>query len=498
MKNNKSSLLKILVTVVLIAGLFTAGCLENAKVPSLKKSKSSKSSMPEVNLRKIKYPKLGDIQFPEITRVTLPNGIKLFLLEDHELPLINASVVIRSGTIYDPVGKIGLAEITGEVMRTGGTTSKTGDEIDELLESIAASVETRVGSDSASIYMSVLKEDIDTVLEIMADILQNPAFPEDKIELAKIEQTSAIARRNDNPGSIAQREYYKLIYGPDSVYARQTEYAAINSITRGELVAFHKQYFLPNNARLAVWGDFDTTEMVEKITKAFDMWKQGNILLSYIPDVTYDFPTTVNLIRKDDINQSNIYLGHIGGVMNDPDYFALILMNRVLGQGFTSRLFRNIRSRMGLAYSVFGNYSSEYDHPGVFFVGCQTKSAETVKAVEAMKNEIRRMAEVEVTKEELEIARESFLNTFVFNFDSKAEIISRLVTYDYYGYPEDFLFQMKRNVEEVTGADILRVSQKHLNPNSLQILVVGKAADFDQPLDVLGEVREIDITIPNP
>jgi predicted Zn-dependent peptidase len=433
---------------------------------------------------------------PKVQKVTLSNGMRLFLVEDHELPLISVSARIRTGSIYEPAEQIGLASITGTVMRTGGTTSKTGDELDEQLESIAASVETGIGLNSGSASMSVLKEDIDTGLTILADVLMNPAFSEDKILLAKIRHRSAIARRNDNVGAIASREFDKLIYGSESVYARHTEYATIDSITRDDLVAFHKRFYKPNNVMLGVLGDFDTKQMIQKIEKAFEKWEKADIQFPQIPEVQYEFRPTVNVVRKDDINQSNIYLGHIGGLMNDPDYFALVVMNRILGGGFTGRLFKNIRSREGLAYSVFGLYSSNYDFPGLFYVGCQTKSESTVYAIRAMIEEVKKMTESEVTDEELALAKESYLNSFVFNFDTKGEIVSRLMVYEYYGYPSDFLQKAKANIEKVTKADVLRVARKHLKPGKIQILAVGRPQDFDEPLSVFGSVREIDISIP--
>ncbi len=448
--------------------------------------------------KELEYPKLGEIEVREIERVTLPNGMQLFLLEDHELPLINVSVRVRTGSVYEPAGKIGLASITGGVMRTGGTTSKTGDELDEELERIAASVETGIGLNSGYASVSVLKEDIDTGLDILADVLMNPAFRQDKIELAKVQHRSMIARRNDLVGMIAGREYDKLIYGPDSIYARHTEYATVDAISRDDLVAFHKKYYHPNNVMLAVWGDFDTKQIRKKIEKAFKGWKKVDMEVPPVPKIKYDFRKTVNVICKDDVNQTNIYLGHIGGLMSDPDYFALILMNRILGSGFTSRLFRNVRSRMGLAYSVFGVYSATYDHPGVFYVGCQTKSESTVKAIRAMAEEVKKMTESEVTDEELGLAKDGFLNSFVFNFDTKSEIVSRMMTYAYYGYPLDFLQKIRENVEKVTKADVLRVARKHLQPDKMQILAVGRPQDFDEPLSVLGTVNEIDITIPTP
>ncbi|MBC8218466.1 MAG: insulinase family protein [Planctomycetes bacterium] len=450
------------------------------------------------NYKSLKYPKLGDIEVPEVEQVTLANGMRLFLLEDHELPLINLSVRIRTGSLYEPAEKIGLASITGEVMRTGGTATMTGDEMDEELEAIAASVETGIGLNSGSASMSVLKRDLDKGLSILADVLMNPAFREDKIQLAKMQAGSSIARRNDSVGAVAGREFDKLIYGPESVYARHEEYATIGSITRDNLVGFHRKYFGPNNAMLAVWGDFDTKQMKGKIEQAFEKWEKVDVDLPKVPKVRYEFRKTVNVVRKDDVNQSNVYLGHIGGLRSDPDYFALIVMNRILGGGFTGRLFKNVRSREGLAYSVFGGYSANYEYPGEFYVGCQTKSESTVRAIRAMLREVEKMTESEVTDEELALAKDSFLNSFVFNFDTKGEIVSRIMTYEYFGYPADFLQKIKDNVEKVSKEDVLRVARKHLKPGTVQILAVGRPDDFDEPLSTLGPVNEIDITIPAP
>jgi predicted Zn-dependent peptidase len=322
----------------------------------------------------------------------------------------------------------------------------------------------------------------------------NPAFREDKIELEKIMSRSSISRRNDNAGQIVWREYNKIIYGSQSVYARQTEYAAIDNITRDDLVAFHKKFYRPNNMMLAVWGDFDTDGMIASLQKVFGEWEKADTEIPAVPKVQYEFRPTVNLVRKDDINQACILLGHIGGLMSDPDYFTLVVMNLAL----SNRVFKNVRSREGLAYSAYGDYGADYDHPGVFMVSCQTKSEATVYATRAMMKEVRKITESEITDEELALAKEGFLNSFVFNFESKGEIVQRLMAYEYFGYPADFLQKTKASVEKVTKADILRVARKHLHPDKVQILAVGRPDDFDEPLSVLGTVSEIDITIPPP
>jgi len=490
MSSSRLSIVRLIIVLTILLSLMGMSCSQKcAIVPG-------RREIPDYN--KLTYPALGDIRIPDVKRVKLDNGMQLFLLEDHELPLINLSAMIRTGSIYDPSEKVGLASITGEVMRTGGTTNMTGDEIDEQLEQIAASVETDIGLNYGSASMSVLKQDLDKGLSIIADVLMNPVFREDKIDLAKISRQSSIARRNDNPAILSWREYVKLIYGTESVYARHTEYATIDAISRDDLVAFHKKFYRPNNVILAVWGDFETNQMTTKIIEAFNSWQAAEMILPPLPEVEYEFRSTVNLIVKPDINQSVIRLGHIGGLVNDPDYFALMVMNNILGGSFTSRLFKNVRSRQGLAYSVGGFYDANYDYPGAFYLSCQTKLKSTVHAIQAIIEEVRKMTQEEVTNEELALAKDSFLNSFVFNFESKGEIIERLMTYEYFGYPADFLQKIKQNVEKVSKQDVLRVAQKHLNPDKVQILVVGRPDDFDQPLSVLGPVNEIDIIIPMP
>ena len=496
------------IALMLTCMVFLAGCSSPATSrPGPAASRPAVTSEPKPaaaqdrtpDYKQLQYPKLRDIQVPAVERVTLPNGMQLFLLEDHELPLIHVSAMIRTGSIYEPADKVGLASITGSVMRTGGTASRTGDELDEQLEQIAATVETGIGRSSGSAYMSVLKGDVDTGLAILTDVLMHPAFRQDKIDLAKISARTGIARRNDNPGGIASREYAKLIYGPASVYARHTEYATIDSITRDDMVAFHRKFYHPNNTMMAVWGDFKTDQMVAKLKEAFKDWPKGDVeVLPPVPEVKYEFQSTVNVVTKEDMNQSVIRLGHIGGVMSDPDYFALMVMNEILGSGFTSRLFKNVRSRQGLAYSVGGAYAADFDHPGMFYVACQTKLQSTVHAINAMVDEVRKMTQAEVTDEELALAKDSFLNSFVFNFESRGQIVNRLMTYVYYGYPADFLQKTKENVEKVTKADVLRVAKAHLRPDKVQILIVGKPDELDKPPSTLGQVRTIDITIPQP
>ncbi|RKX18746.1 MAG: insulinase family protein, partial [Candidatus Zixiibacteriota bacterium] len=224
---------------------------------------------------KLKFPPIKEPQMPEFQTVTLENGMTLYLMEDHELPLVNASARLAAGGYLDSPEKTGLGSIVGTVLRTGGTENKTGDEIDEILESIGASIEVGIRSTSGTVSMNILSEYTDTGLELFADILRRPVFLEDKIELAKTQTRSGISRRNDQPFQICIREFRKILYGPESGYGRHPEYYTIDNISREDLIEFHQKYITPENVMLAIWGDFNSNEMVEKIKGYFGDWEIG-------------------------------------------------------------------------------------------------------------------------------------------------------------------------------------------------------------------------------
>ena len=444
------------------------------------------------------YPPLNKPEPPIPKRVVLNNRMIVYLLEDHDFPIIDIVLSTRTGSIYEAEDKVGLANITGEVMRTGGTTSKTGDELDEILENLAASVEVGIGQDSGSASMSVLKEDLDIGLSILADVLMNPAFREDKIELAKIQHHSAIARRNDYAENIADREFGKLIYGSDSPYARNTEYKTIDSITREDLADFHKRYFRPNNVILGVLGDFNSEEMLKKLNESFKDWEPSGDNFPEKPVLAGMEKGRIALVMKDDVNQTNIRIGHLGWTRNNQDYASLVVMCQILGVSWNSRLMNSIRVQKGLAYAVGNNYGAGYDVPGIFYILCGTKSESTVTAIQAILEEVEKMRAEDVTDEELKQSIDSFMNSSVFDYDTKSEILDRALRYEYYGYPQNFVEQLMEGIRNVTKADVKRVAQKYLQSDKFTILTVGKPSNFDKPLSTLGDVTELDITIPKP
>jgi predicted Zn-dependent peptidase len=417
-------------------------------------------------------------------------------MEDHELPLITVDARIRTGANYEPADKVGLAPLTGTVQRSGGTLRQSGDQIDDFLAARAASIETRIGDDSGYASMDCLKQDFDEVFKVFGEVLRMPVFAQDKLEVAKVAANTRIARRNDSVGSITFRELNRLVYGPESPLARNTEYATIQAITREDLVSWHKQYYQPNNVLLGVVGDFDPRVMREKIEATFGDWPGGAAFTP--PPVSYRHQPAPGyyFIEKPDVNQANIVLGHLGIETRNLDYFAIEVMNEVLGGGFSSRLFSSVRSKQGLAYSVYGSVGSDYYQPGLFRGGLQTKSGSTVKALAALRTEIQGMIDNPPSETELKRAKDSILNSFIFNYDSRAKLLSQQMTYEFYGLPSDFLEQYRDKIEKVQVADVSRVAKQYIHPDQFAILVVGKSDDFDQPLTTLGKVTTLDITIP--
>jgi len=447
--------------------------------------------------KQIPIPPLPAFKPQQPKRIELPNGIVIFLQEDHELPLIDGTARIRGGSINEPASKTGLVDLYGEVWRTGGTKSQTGDQLDDFLEVRAAKVETGGSSDSTTISFSCLKADLDDVFKIFVDVLQNPEFRADKLDIAQKEEDDGISRRNDQVGEIAARESAKLAYGADNPYARVAEYATVAAITRQDLLDWHARYVHPNNIILGVSGDFDSAAMEARLRAAFESWPKGPQLPKY--EIKFSpAKTGYYVIPKEDVNQSNIRMVALGTTRDNPDYYAINVFNEAFGGGFSSRLFNDIRTKRGLAYGVGGGIGTNFGHPGVLQISIGTKSGSTVEAIQAAREDIDLLATQPISEDEIRRAKDNILNAFIFRLDSPDKILGERMTYEYYGYPPDWLDKYEAEIKKVTAADVNRVAAKYLHKDQLAVLVVGNTKEFDKPLTSLGAVKEIDITIPPP
>jgi zinc protease len=445
--------------------------------------------------KQIPVPPLRQFKPHEPRRVELANGMVIFLQEDHELPLIDGVIRVRGGSREEPAEKSGLAEIYGEVWRTGGTKTRTGDQLDDFLESRAVQVDTGSSPDSTFVSWSSLKGDFDQVLPVIQDILENPEFRQDKVDLAKHQVGSLISRRNDDMDEIARRESAKLAYGADNPYARTPEYSTVAAITRDDLLSWHRRTVAPNNMILGITGDFDSAAMEAKLRAAFGGLPRGEAFPQ--PQIAFHAPPPgIFFVEKNDVNQSEISMVDLGTDRHNPDYYAIQVMNQLFGGGFSSRLFSNIRSKLGLAYDVGGGVGTAFDHPGVVRISMGTKSGSTAAAIEALQKQINLLITGNVTEQEVKRAKDAILNSFIFEFDSPEKVLAERIRYEFYGYPPDFLERYRAGIEKVTPADVDRVARKYIHPDRLAILVVGNAKDFDRKLTTFGKVTPVDISIP--
>lgn len=447
----------------------------------------------------LEFEPLPEIQIPDYERYELDNGMVVYLIEDRDLPLISGTALIRTGGRYEPANKIGLAQLTGALIRSGGTENHPAAELNTILEQNAASIETSINDTTGSASFDTLTEDLDKIFPLFVEVLRQPAFASDKLAIALRQQQGTIARRNDDPNEIADREFNKVIYGATSPYARTVEYQTLNNISRQDVVNFYRTYVRPENIILGIVGDFEIEQMIQRIQNAFGDWEVNTASPALEPPtVNQEYATGIFAIDRPQQTQSSILMGHLGGQFDNPDYPVLSVLNGVLN-GFGGRLFNEVRSRLGLAYSVYGSWSPSYDFDGVFIAGGQTQTDSTVPFIRAVTQELEKLRTELIGERELANAKESILNSFVFNFQNPSQTLSRLMRYEYFDYPEDFIFEYQERVQNTTREDILAVAQEYLQPEQLATLVVGNIQGMNPPLTSLDrEITVVDISIPEP
>jgi len=446
----------------------------------------------------IAVPRLHEFHPAQARRIELTNGIVLMLQADHELPFVSGWVMIPGGNRDEDAAKLGLTDLYGEAWRTSGTAAHSGDALDDLLESKAASIETGAGESSTTLSWNSLKSDGDQVYALAMELLFHPAFKQEKLDLARQAVAAGIMRRNDEASEIVGRESAKLVYGATSPYGRQAELATVGAVTLADLDAWHKRT-IGGKLIVAVYGDFDPAAMEAKLRASFESLPKAGA--APVRKETFA-PTKPGLwfVNKEDVNQSTIALVALGTDRHNPDLPAIAVMNELLGGGFGSRLFQKIRTEKGLAYSVGGGLGFNYDHPGVFEVSSMTRSAATVETTRAILDELAGVSTNPFTEADLKRAKENILTSFLFRYDTPLKVLSEQLTLEYYGYPADFLEKYQAGIEQVTLDQVNAAAKKYVHPEKLAILVVGNKAEIEPGLDALklGPVQIIDVTIPTP
>jgi zinc protease len=515
------SLILALLAFAVAAGAITQA-RQNAQTPAIAAQTPPKTAAPAQSTQAPKGPRPEQFTYPPLNfripkasefRTTLSNGLVVYIAEDHEIPWFSGTLMVKTSPFLEPAEKIGLDSFASSIMRSGGSTTMSGEAITERMDFLGGSLGGGGGmggrggggrggggggdAKSLSIHMRYLDEG----LKIWTDVINNPAFPDDKLKREKETTLPGIRNRNRNITTVASRVYEQLIYGADSPIAAESTVAGINSITRDDLIAWHRKYWGANNAILVVSGDFKKAEMLQKLEATFGKWRAAEKAVIPIPKVQQASKAGVYMVQPEGAspNQGIIRLGHLGLKTDDPDYPAVDLMNYVLGGGsFSSRITKIVRTDNGLAYSTSSSFGGGGGrggggggagilYPGTFTASCQTKNSTVVFATQLMLDIIEDMRNGNVSEADLKMAKNARINAFPSQqiFQDIGQIVSSFAGLEFNGRPMDYYETYLAKYQKVTLADVKRVAQKYLRPSDMIIMVAGNIEECKAGADKL-------------
>ena len=420
-------------------------------------------------------------------RHELSNGVVVYIVPDRALPLVTVSVLVRTGAYLEPADKAGLAALTGSQMRAGGAGELAPAAFDEEAAFLAAELSSNIGDTSGSAGVNSLTKDLDASLDLLFDMLRRPRFDQDRLDLAKSQALQQMERRNDSTQSIEVREWRRLLRGIDHFSTIPSTRASIESITRDDLVAFHREYYHPGNFIFAVSGDVEPGDFLARLEARMADWPARAAVATPVPKPDHDIQPGLYAVDKDDVNQGRVVIGHLATMRDNPDRYALMVMNDILGGGgFSARLLTRIRSDEGLAYSAYSSFGFGTYYPGAFRVSFQSRSETVARAAAIVLEEIERIRSEPVTEAELGTSKASFIETFSRNFSSSASTARLFANDEYTGRDASYLVTYRDRIRGVGSDDVLRVAREYLHPDRLVVLVVGdrttiEAGDPDNP-----------------
>jgi zinc protease len=404
-------------------------------------------------------------------RTVLSNGMVLLTSEQRTLPMVSIELLVDAGSAHESAPQAGLANLTAKLL-TYGTKRRSAVQINETLDFIGASLETACGQDTASLSMTVLKKDLGTGLELLADVLTQPTFPQPEIDRQKQAIIATIRATEENPGAVAGKAFAAALF-PQSPYGRPVEgtEASVKALQQKNLQDFFARYYRPNRSIIAVVGDVSEQEIASLLETALRSWSKGE------PSAVATAPVKIGpskLVRVNkDLTQANIVMGHSGVARGNPDYYAIQVMNYVLGGGgFSSRAMDSIRNERGLAYSVYSFFAAERSH-GTFEFVMQTKNETAMEAIRIGNDEIRRMREEPVSDQELNDAKDYLIGSFPLRFDTNRKVASFLAQVEYFKLGLDYPDRYPDLIRSVNGEEVLRVAKQYLHPEMLMTVIVG-------------------------
>jgi predicted Zn-dependent peptidase len=418
------------------------------------------------------------LDIPEPETFDLGNGIRVFHLENRRLPLVTVRALVRTGAVWEPSDQQGVANLTGAMMRDGGTQNASADEVDEQLDFLAATLTTAIGSEQGNVTLNVLSENLAPALAIFGDVLRRPAFEDDRMAVQKNLIKEGIRRQNDNPVQVGIREFTKLLWGAEHPRARTATEASVDALTRDNLVAFHGRYFDPQNVMIGVAGDVSRKEIRKLLEKQFGDWRGG--MMEY-PDLPAPPPVEARVaLAAKAVPQTTILLGHLGPRETDDMRASGEVMMHILGSGgFTSYITDTIRNDAGLAYVAAGFLSFGQMDPGVVVGIALSKASTTCQAADLLIQQFERIQNEDVTDEELDRARNAILNSQAFDYDTPEAIVGKVLSSAYYSLPPGHDERIVEEVGQVTKADVQAAARALLHPDRLSCLAVGDPAQMD-------------------
>jgi predicted Zn-dependent peptidase len=419
---------------------------------------------------------------------TLPNGLRVILVEHHELPLVAAELMIGAGSALDPADRPGLAHLTSSLLPEG-TAAKTAEEISEEIEFIGGTLRERCGYDCVTVSATSLKKDLPTLLGLLSQVVMSPSFPEEELKRHTEKSKASILREKDNRRVIAERHLDELLFG-NHPYGHPPigTLEGLKVVTRFDVVEFHKRYYLPNNSILAVVGDFEPAKIWEDLEGYFGGWRvvEPQVAPPTVP--LQKIAGRMRLVDKPDLTQTEIYIGTLGIERKSRDYFPLLLLNHILASGPSSRLYAELRAKRGLTYGVNSRFYARRER-GPFFVRTHTKNETTLEALQLLLKELERVRLEGISQEELDAAKTYQIGSFPLGLELPSQIASQLLEQEFYGLPEDYLERYLEGVEAATLEEVNQLAKRFFNPDNLVIVMVGKAAEVLPQVRTLGKVE---------
>jgi zinc protease len=416
------------------------------------------------------------VQVPAIQKTKLSNGLSVWLVEHHELPLVAFNLVIQAGSDHDPLTEPGLASTTADVLDEG-TTTRDALQISDELESIGADLGVNSADDGSFVTLRTLTKHLDKALAVYADVIVNPVFPQKEFDRLKSQRLTSLMQQKDQPTSIANNAFAHILYGANHPYGLNSSGtpASVEGMTREDLLKFYKTYYRPGNATLIVVGDVTLDGITKKLEASFGTWADAPVPPYTVPAPEPVLSRRVYLIDKPAAPQSEVRIGYPALARSTPDYFPVYVMNRMLGGQFTSRINMNLREKHGYTYGARSSFNF-LKGVGPFVASGGIVSEKTDSALVQFLYEIDLMRQKGMTDEELAFVKKGLIGNFALNFETPAQLASMMQNIILYGLPDDYYSTYLQNIEKVTPVEVLRVARQYLDSSKMDVVVVGDLA----------------------